>query len=148
MREEVRKMAIKNKVLVIIGILFLRVVAIFVVKTVCAEMMTPSTNSAEYLHDLNDNPTSIILYGFDEKTYEITDEHEVQIIIETLKNTQYTEMDMNEYKEGFYMVDINYNLETVSMGIGTDCIAYGGAQYAVENGSFDEVISIFVNHLN
>lgn len=141
-------MAIKRKVLVIIGILFVIVVAIFVVKTVCAEMMTPSTNCAEYLHDLNDNPTSIILYGFDEKTYEITDEHEVQIIIETLKNTQYTEMDMNEYKEGFYMVDLNYNLETVSMGIGTDCIAYGGAQYAVENGSFDEVISIFVNHLN
>ena len=75
---------------------------------------------------LENNTSSIILYGFDEKKYEISDEKDVETIIDTLKNASYKEKEQQDYEEGFYLMDINYGNETALLGIGSDCISYGG----------------------
>ena len=114
-----------------------------------APSVTTTKDGMELRNVLDNNPSSIILYGFDEKKYEISDEKDVETIIDTLKSVSYKEKDQQDYEEGFYLVDINYgNNETASLGIGNDCVSYGGVQYETGKGSLDEVVSIFAKYLN
>ena len=90
----------------------------------------------------------IDLYGFDEKEYEISDEKDIETIIDTLRNASYKEIDQQDYVEGLYQIDIHYDNETVLLGIGGDCVSYEGVQYEVEKGSLDKVMYIFAKYLN
>lgn len=141
-------MATKNKILLIVGILFVIVIALFIIKIICAEKLTPTAvDDMKLKNALDNNPSSVILYGFDEKKYDISDEKDIETIIDTLKNVSYKEKDQQGYEEGFYLMDINYGSETVSLGIGSDCFSYEGVQYETEKGSLDKVVNIFVKYL-
>ena len=76
---------------------------------------TTTKDGMELRNVLDNNPSSIILYGFDEKKYEISDEKDVETIIGTLKNVSYKVKDQQDYEEGFYLMDINYGNETTSL---------------------------------
>ena len=58
---------------------------------------TTTKNGMELRNVLDNNPSSIILYGFDEKKYEISDEKDVETIIDTLKTVSYKEKDRKRY---------------------------------------------------
>lgn len=141
-------MATKNKILLIVGILFVIVIALFIIKIISAEKLTSTAvDDMKLKNALDNNPSSVILYGFDEKKYDISDEKDIETIIDTLKNVSYKEKDQQGYEEGFYLMDINYGSETVSLGIGSDCFSYEGVQYETEKGSLDKVVNIFVKYL-
>ena len=140
-------MATKNKIIVLIGILFAIVIAVFIVRA-CVEKSTTAIDNKELGSVLNNNPSSVILYGFDETKHEISDEKDVETIIDTLKNDSYKEKDQQDYVEGLYLMDIQYGNETVSLGMGGDCVSYEGVQYEVENGSLDEIINILTRYLD
>ena len=128
------------------GTLF--VVVLFVIKIICAAKLTPTAvDDMKLKNVLDDNPSSVILYGFDEKKYDISDEKDVETIIDILKTVSYKEKDRQDYDEGFYLMDINYGNETVSLGIGDDCVSYEGVQYETEKSSLDRVVNIFVKYL-
>ena len=116
---------------------------------VCAEKSTSTAvDDMKLKNVLADDPSSVVLYGFDEEKYEISDETDVETIIDTLKNASYKEKDQEDYDEGFYQMEINYGSETVSLGIGDDCVAYEGVQYETENSSLDNVVNILVQYLD
>ena len=140
-------MATKNKIIVLIGILFAIVIAVFIVRA-CVEKSTTAIDNKELGSVLNNNPSSVILYGFDETKHEISDEKDVETIIDTLKKVSYKEKDQQDYMEGLYLVDIYYGNEPVSLGIGDDCVSYEGLQYEVEKGSLDEVVKTLVKYLD
>ena len=140
-------MTTKNKVLILIGLIFVIVIAIFVVK-IHVEKSTTAMDNKELGSVLNNNPSSVILYGFDETKHEISDEKDVETIIDTLKNVSCKEKDQQDYVEGLYLMDIQYGNETVSLGMGGDCVSYEGVQYEVENGSLDEIINILTRYLD
>ena len=98
-------MATKNKIIVLIGILFAIVIAVFIVRA-CVEKSTTAIDNKELGSVLNNNPSSVILYGFDETKHEISDEKDVETIIDTLKNVSYKEKDQQDYVEGLYLMDI------------------------------------------
>lgn len=138
----------KNKKLLLVGILF--VIVLFAVKLVDEEELIPTmSDDMKLINVLDDNPSSVIVYGFDEKKYEVSDEKDVETIIDTLKNVSYKEKNQQDYSEGFYQMDINYGNETVSMGIGGDCISYESVQYETEEkGALDKVVNIIAKYLN
>ena len=140
-------MTTKNKVLILIGLIFVIVIAIFVVK-IHEEKSTTAKDNKELGSVLDINPSSVILYGFDGTKHEISDEKDVETIIDTLKKVSYKEKDQQDYMEGLYLVDIYYGNEPVSLGIGDDCVSYEGLQYEVEKGSLDEVVKILVKYLD
>lgn len=113
-----------------------------------SELTKTEKDGMELRNVLDSNPNSIILYGFDEKEYEISDEKDVETIIDTLKNVSYKEKDQQDYEEGLYLMDIIYESKTISLGIGSDCVSYGGIQYETEKGSLDEVVNIFTKYLD
>ena len=113
-----------------------------------SNVTTTTKDGMELRNVLDNNPSSIILYGFDEKKYEISDERDVETIIETLKNVSYKEKDQQDYEEGFYLMDINYGNETTSLGVGNDCVSYGGVQFETGKGPLDEVVRIYAKYLN
>lgn len=110
--------------------------------------LTTAMDGMEIKDVLDNNPSSIILYGFDEKKYEISDDKDVETIIDILKNVSYKEKDQQDYEEGLYLMDIIYESKTISLGIGSDCVSYGGIQYETEKGSLDEVVNIFTKYLD
>jgi hypothetical protein len=110
--------------------------------------LTTAMDGMEIKDVLDNNPSSIILYGFDEKKYEISDDKDVETIIDILKNVSYKEKDQQDYEEGLYLLDIIYESKTISLGIGSDCVSYGGIQYETEKGSLDEVVNIFTKYLD
>ena len=112
------------------------------------KLTTTEMDGIELRSVLDSNPSSITLYGFDEKEYEISDEKDIETIIDTLRNASYKEIDQQDYVEGLYQIDIHYDNETVSLGIGGDCVSYEGVQYDVEKGSLDKVMNIFAKYLN
>ena len=63
-------------------------------------------------------------------------------------NVSYKEKDQQDYEEGLYLLDIIYESKTISLGIGSDCVSYGGIQYETEKGSLDEVVNIFTKYLD
>ena len=69
-------------------------------------------------------------------------------VCDTLKNVSYKEKDQQDYEEGLYLMDIIYESKTISLGIGSDCVSYGGIQYETEKGSLDEVVNIFTKYLD
>ncbi len=110
--------------------------------------LTTAMDGMEIKDVLDNNPSSIILYGFDEKKYEISDDKDVETIIDILKNVSYKEKDQQDYEEGLYLMDIIYESKTISLGIGSDCVSYGGIQYETEKGSLDEVVNFFTKYLD
>ena len=110
--------------------------------------LTTAMDGMEIKDVLDNNPSSIILYGFDEKKYEISDDKDVETITDILKNVSYKEKDQQDYEEGLYLLDIIYESKTISLGIGSDCVSYGGIQYETEKGSLDEVVNIFTKYLD
>ena len=110
--------------------------------------LTTAMDGMEIKDVLDNNPSSIILYGFDEKKYEISDDKDVETIIDILKNVSYKEKDQQDYEECLYLLDIIYESKTISLGIGSDCVSYGGIQYETEKGSLDEVVNIFTKYLD
>ena len=110
--------------------------------------LTTAMDGMEIKDVLDNNPSSIILYGFDEKKYEISDDKDVETIIDILKNVSYKEKDQQDYEEGLYLLDIIYESKTISLGIGSDCVSYGGIQYETEKGSLDEVVNFFTKYLD
>ena len=65
-----------------------------------------------------------------------------------MKNVSYKEKDQQDYVEGLYLIDIYYDNEPVSLGIGGDCVSYEGLKYEVEKSSLDEVVKILVKYLD
>lgn len=110
--------------------------------------LTTAMDGMEIKDVLDNNPSCIILYGFDEKKYEISDDKDVETIIDILKNVSYKEKDQQDYEEGLYLMDIIYESKTISLGIGSDCVSYGGIQYETEKSSLDEVVNIFTKYLD
>ena len=140
-------MTTMNKVLEIIAILFVIVVAVFIVRMVCSEITSSAAAHNQVIDAIDDNPNSIILHGFDEQLFEISDEEEVKEIIKTLKQISYEEKAKPDYVEGSYHVEIDYDDKTISLGLGRDFVAYDGIQYDIERGSLDNVIGILARHL-
>lgn len=140
-------MTTKNKVLILIGLIFVIVIAIFVVK-IHVEKLTTAMDNKKLGSVLDNNPSGITVYGFDKTKHEITNEKDVETIIDTLKNVSYKEKDQQDYVEGLYLIDIYYDNEPVSLGIGGDCVSYEGLQYEVEKCSLDEVVKILVKYLD
>ena len=134
-------MTTKNKVLILIGLIFVIVIAIFVVK-IHVEKLTTAMDNKKLGSVLDNNPSGITVYGFDKTKHEITNEKDVETIIDTLKNVSYKEKDQQDYVEGLYLN------EPVSLGIGGDCVSYEGLQYEVEKCSLDEVVKILVKYLD
>ena len=64
------------------------------------KLTTTEMDGMELRSVLNSNPSSITLYGFDEKEYEISDEKDIETIIDTLRNASYKE----RFNHKFYVM--------------------------------------------
>jgi hypothetical protein len=139
---------VAKKKLLPVGIILVIAIVLLVIKFIGAGESTSATADGMKLENvLGDDPSSVILYGFDEQKYDITDEQDIDTLIDSLRSATYTEIDQQDYKVGFYLMDIIYGSETVSLGIGEDCVSYEGVQYETEQNSLDEINNIIAKYL-
>ncbi|WP_026508249.1 hypothetical protein [Butyrivibrio sp. MC2013] len=89
----------------------------------------------------------MIIYGFDGKQYYISEDKDVNAIIDTLNDCSYRKMPEEEYVEGLYLMDFVYENITVSVGVDNTHLAYNGDQYSVSDDSLDEVVAIIQKYL-
>ncbi|SOC04579.1 hypothetical protein [Pseudobutyrivibrio ruminis] len=136
-----------NRVIVIVGIVII-LMFLFCIKALVEK--NSDINSAEDLfsNEFDQLPDAIVIYGFDEKEYEIDSEEDIESIVSILKNYTYIEMADDETVEGFYMLEFKYSDETKSIGVNDSYVSYEGKQYKVADGDLKQVVDLIVTYMD
>ena len=136
-----------KRAIVIIGIVII-LMFLFCIKALVEKNF--DINSAEDLfsNEFDQLPYAIVIYGFDEKEYEIDSEEDIESIVSTLKNYTYIEMTGDETVEGFYMMEFKYSDETKSIGVNDSYVSYEGKQYEVVDGDLKQVVDLIVTYMD
>ena len=136
-----------NRIIVIIGIVII-LMFLFCIKALVEKNY--DINSAEDLfsNEFEQLPDAIVIYGFDEKEYEIDSEEDIEKIVTTLKRYTYTELSDDETIEGFYMLEFKYNNESKSIGVNDAYVSYEGKQYKVVDGDLKQVVDLIVTYMD
>ena len=136
-----------NRVIVIVGIVII-LMFLFCIKALVEK--NSDINSAEELfsNEFEQQPDAIVIYGFDEKEYEIDSEEDIESIVSILKNYTYIEMADDETVEGFYMLEFKYSDETKSIGVNDSYVSYEGKQYEVVGGDLKQIVDIIVSYMD
>ena len=136
-----------NRVIVIVGIVII-LMFLFCIKALVEK--NSDINSAEELfsNEFEQQPDAIVIYGFDEKEYEIDSEEDIESIVSILKNYTYIEMADDETVEGFYMLEFKYSDETKSIGVNDSYVSYEGKQYEVVDGDLTQVVDLIVTYMD
>ena len=136
-----------NRVIVIVGIVII-LMFLFCIKALVEK--NSDINSAEELfsNEFEQQPDAIVIYGFDEKEYEIDSEEDIESIVSILKNYTYIEMADDETVEGFYMLEFKYNNESKSIGVNDSYVSYEGKQYEVVDGNLKQVVDLIVTYMD
>ena len=136
-----------NRVIIIVGIVII-LMFLFCIKALVEK--NSDINSAEDLfsNEFEQQPDAIVIYGFDEKEYEIDSEEDIESIVSILKNYTYIEMADDETVEGFYMLEFKYNSESKSIGVNDAYVSYEGKQYKVVDGDLKQVVDLIVTYMD
>ena len=136
-----------NRVIIIVGIVII-LMFLFCIKALVEK--NSDINSAEELfsNEFEQQPDAIVVYGFDEKEYEIDSEEDIDSIVSTLKNYTYIEKTDDETVEGFYMLEFKYSDETKSIGVNDSYVSYEGKQYEVVDGDLTQVVDLIVTYMD
>ena len=84
-----------NRIIVIIGIVII-LMFLFCIKTLLDKNSIVNTTEDLFSNEFEQQPDAIVIYGFDEKEYEIDSEEDIESIVSTLKNYTYIEMTGDE----------------------------------------------------
>lgn len=136
-----------NRVTIIVGIVII-LMLLFCIKALVEK--NSDINSAEDLfsNEFDQLPYAIVIYGFDEKEYEIDSEEDIEKIVTTLKRYTYTEISDDETIEGFYMLEFKYSDESKSIGVNDAYVSYEGKQYRVVDGDLKQVVDLIVTYMD
>ena len=136
-----------NRVIVIIGIVII-LMFLFCIKTLLNKSSIVNTTEDLFSNEFDQLPYAIVIYGFDEKEYEIDSEEDIEKIVTTLKRYTYTEISDDETVEGFYMLEFKYNNESKSIGVNDSYVSYEGKQYEVVDGNLKQVVDLIVTYMD
>ena len=136
-----------NRVIVIIGIVII-LMFLFCIKTLLDKNSIVNTTEDLFSNEFEQQPDAIVVYGFDEKEYEIDSEEDIESIVSILKNYTYIEMADDETVEGFYMLEFKYSDETKSIGVNDSYVSYEGKQYKVADGDLKQVVDLIVTYMD
>ena len=136
-----------NRIIVIIGIVII-LMFLFCIKTLFDKNSIINTTEDLFSNEFEQQPDAIVIYGFDEKEYEIDSEEDIESIVSTLKNYTYIEMTGDETIEGFYMLEFKYSDETKSIGVNDSYVSYEGKQYKVVDGDLKQVVDLIVTYMD
>ena len=136
-----------NRVIVIIGIVII-LMFLFCIKTLLNKSSIVNTTEDLFSNEFDQLPYAIVIYGFDEKEYEIDSEEDIESIVSILKNYTYIEMADDETVEGFYMLEFKYNNESKSIGVNDSYVSYEGKQYEVVDGNLKQVVDLIVTYMD
>lgn len=136
-----------NRVIVIIGIVII-IMFLFCIKTLLDKNSIVNTTEDLFSNEFDQLPYAIVVYGFDEKEYEIDSEEDIEKIVTTLKRYTYTEISDDETVEGFYMLEFKYSDETKSIGVNDSYVSYEGKQYEVVDGDLTQVVDLIVTYMD
>lgn len=136
-----------KRVIVIIGIVII-IMFLFCIKTLLDKNSIVNTTEDLFSNEFDQLPYAIVVYGFDEKEYEIDSEEDIEKIVTTLKRYTYTEISDDETIEGFYMLEFKYSDETKSIGVNDSYVSYEGKQYKVVDGDLKQVVDLIVTYMD
>jgi hypothetical protein len=136
-----------NRIIVIIGIVII-LMFLFCIKTLLDKNSNVNTTKDLFSNEFEQQPDAIVIYGFDEKEYEIDSEEDIEKIVTTLKRYTYTEISDDETVEGFYMLEFKYSDETKSIGVNDSYVSYEGKQYKVVDGDLKQVVDLIVTYMD
>ena len=136
-----------NRVIIIVGIVII-LMFLFCIKTLLDKNSIINTTEDLFSNEFDQLPYAIVIYGFDEKEYEIDSEEDIEKIVTTLKRYTYTEISDDETVEGFYMLEFKYSDETKSIGVNDSYVSYEGKQYEVVDGDLKQVVDLIVTYMD
>ena len=136
-----------NRVIIIVGIVII-LMFLFCIKTLLDKNSIINTTEDLFSNEFDQLPYAIVIYGFDEKEYEIDSEEDIEKIVTTLKRYTYTEISDDETVEGFYMLEFKYSDETKSISVNDAYVSYEGKQYEVVDGDLKQVVDLIVTYMD
>ena len=136
-----------NRVIIIVGIVII-LMFLFCIKTLLDKNSIINTTEDLFSNEFDQLPYAIVIYGFDEKEYEIDSEEDIEKIVTTLKRYTYTEISDDETVEGFYMLEFKYSDESKSIGVNDSYVSYEGKQYEVVDGDLKQVVDLIVTYMD
>ncbi|WP_143002025.1 hypothetical protein [Pseudobutyrivibrio sp. 49] len=110
--------------------------------TVTSSEETNSPTNAEFFEHFDGKLSSVEYFEFNERKTVFTNEQALSIIQDTLNSCTYEEIDSNDYKKGFYSINLVFEDRTEPLGIAISTIAVGGKQYKTIDGDLSAIISI------
>ena len=136
-----------KRLIVIIGIVII-LMFLFCIKTLLDKNSIINTTEDLFSNEFDQLPYAIVIYGFDEKEYEIDSEEDIEKIVTTLKRYTYAEISDDETVEGFYMLEFKYSDEIKSIGVNDSYVSYEGKQYEVVDGNLKQVVDLIVTYMD